>query len=143
MDLWESRALPILKLVGELESKQRTLTIGQISDATGLPPDLVVPEVERLIDDGLIPGELKLLMSGGDPRPWRLTQPRLTGRGARAIEVWPRTDDVQAALQELLKRESDPEKRSKLQRLATALKDVGVQVVSEVLARAAQRAGGL
>lgn len=143
-NLWESRALPILRLIAKVESTPgAVLTVGDISESTDISPQFVVPEVRRLIDEGYIPGELKPLFSGGDVRPWYLTEARLTGKGARAVEIWPGVDDVLAVLSRLAETETDPEKRSKFQRLASTVKDVGIQVVSEVLVKAAEHAAGL
>lgn len=143
-NLWDSRALPILRVIAAAEGNVGAfLSVGDISDATGIPPELAVPEIERLIDDGYVPGELKRPMSGGNVRPWYLTKTRVTGKGARAIDVWPAADDLLVALTELAQREPDPERRSKFARLLGIAREVGVQVLSDALARAAEHASGL
>ena len=141
-NLWETRALPILKVVAAHEAEHPFLDIGSLADETGIPPELIIPEVERLLGDGYLPGQLQRLASGGDPRPWFLTEARLTGKGARALEIWPRGDAILATIEELAATEPDLEKRSKLQKLGGTVKEVGVQVVSEVIVAAAQKAAG-
>jgi hypothetical protein len=142
-DLWQTRAVPILQFIASHETELRTLTVGQISEGTGIDPKLVVPELERLIDGGYIPGELKKLMSGGDVRPWRLSSPRLTDIGAQALRMWPTAEHVLDVLATRAEEEPDPEKKSKLRALAEALRSVGTDVLGEVLAAAAKQAAGL
>jgi hypothetical protein len=143
VDLWESHALPILRYVADHESEMGFVNIGQLADATGLDPNRVVVEVQRLIGDGYLPGELQMLMTGGDPRPWFLTSARLTGKGARALSIWPRAELILETIERRATEEPDPARRRALAGLAASIKDVGVGVLAEVIAAAAKKGAGL
>ncbi len=93
-DLWEERALPILRYIGAHETDMGFISIGDISKATGIEGHAVVIELERLIEAGYIPPELTKTFTGGDPSSWFLTNPRLTERGARAVSLWPRAEQL-------------------------------------------------
>ncbi|MDA8332301.1 MAG: hypothetical protein M0027_14095 [Candidatus Dormibacteraeota bacterium] len=75
------RADRILAYVAEHEAEGVVLTVGTLAEATGIDPQHIVVEVERLIEGGYIAGTLQKLATGGDRRPWFLTHPRLTERG--------------------------------------------------------------
>ena len=139
-DLWEERALPILRHIAAHETDQAVINIGNLSAALGLDGHAVVVEVERLIDAGYIPGELQKMMTGGDPSSWFLTKSRLTERGARAVSIWPRAEQFIESLEARAETELDPVRKEALSNLLKMAKTVGVPVLSEVLATAAKRA---
>ncbi|MHB8325639.1 MAG: hypothetical protein ACYDEA_00355 [Candidatus Dormibacteria bacterium] len=85
----EERAERILAHIAQHEAERGVLQVGALADATGIGPQHVAVEVERLIEAGYIAGQLQKLLSGGDPRPWFLTQPRLTEPGARMLRGLP------------------------------------------------------
>jgi DNA-binding MarR family transcriptional regulator len=143
VDLWETRALPILRYIAEHEGEQRFINIGELAEATGIEPNLVTVEVERLLDAGYIPGELVKMGTGGDPRPWFLDKSRLTERGARAVSLWPKAEQLLQVLEARAKDEPDPSRKRALMTLVGALKELGIPVISEILSAAAKRTLGM
>ena len=82
-DTWDIRVLPILEHLASIERGAGAITnIGEIADATGLDPDVVVLELERLIGGGYVDGDLAKLLTGGNVRPWTLA-------GVRSVTGWP------------------------------------------------------
>jgi hypothetical protein len=81
-ETWYSRALPILEAVREVEGSDESylLGTGALADRTGLDPNHVVVEVERLIDAGYLAGKLGGPMSGGYVRPWHISNASLLAR---------------------------------------------------------------
>ena len=142
-DLWETRALPILRHIAAHEGEQRFINIGELAEATGIEPNLVTVEVERLLDAGYIAGDLVKSMTGGDPRPWFLDKSRLTERGARAVSLWPKAEQLLQVLEARASQEHDPGRKKALLTLVGAVKDVGVPVIAEILSTAAKRTLGM
>lgn len=139
VDLWEERAAPILRYIAAHETDQDFITIGEVAVSLGLDGHAVVVEVERLIDAGYIPGELRKMMTGGDPTTWFLTESRLTERGARAVSIWPRAEHLIETLEARAEIEPDPVRKQALRDLVKTAKVVGAPVLAEVLATAAKR----
>jgi hypothetical protein len=135
-DRWYSVALPILDCVHDAGGKTGFLSVGAIAAATGIPPNDVVDEVERLCAAGYLTGPLQKLGSGGDVRQWFLENSLLRERGMRVVGAWP-SDDPYEALVEILDRliaaTSDPEKRSKLTKLRGSIADVGKATIAGLL----------
>ena len=142
-DLWETRALPILRYIADHEGEQQFINIGQLAEATRIEPNLVTVEVERLLDAGYIPGELVKTATGGDPRPWFLDRPRLTERGGRAVSVWPKAEQLLQVLEARAKVEPDPARKKTLIRLVGTVKEVGLPVLAEILSAAAKQTLGM
>jgi hypothetical protein len=138
-DLWEERALPILRYVGAHETDMAFISIGEISKATGIDSHAVVIEIDRLMDAGYIPGSRQKMMTGGDPSSWFLTKSRLTERGARATSLWPRAEQLVEVIEARAQVEADPVRKKALQSLLGAVRAIGVPVLSEILAAAAKR----
>jgi hypothetical protein len=142
-DLWETRALPILRYVAVHEGDQKPLIeIGELADATGIAPNLVAVEVDRLVESHYIPGPLTK-WAENDPRRWFLGGARLTERGARALSLWPKAEQLLQVLDARASDEPDPGRRKALTTLARAAKDVGVPVIAEILSAAAKRTLGM
>lgn len=138
-DLWDERALPILRHIAAHETDQDFINIGDLAAALDLDGRAVVVEVERLIDADYIPGELRKMMTGGDPSPWFLTESRLTERGARTVSIWPRAEQLIETLEARAEIEPDPVRKQALRDLVETAKVVGAPVLAEVLATAAKR----
>ncbi len=141
-DTWYSRAVPILRAVREVEGTDESyvLQIGSLADRTGLDPNHIVVEVERLIDDGFLAGKLAKLMTGGDVRPWHVNNARLAPSGARALGLWPSNDPYEALLALLERRVTeapDEDTRSKLRKVRDTIaglgRDVGSNLIANVL----------
>jgi hypothetical protein len=60
-DLWEERALPILRYIAANETDMGFISIGDLSTALGIDGHALAVELERLIDAGYIPGELQMM----------------------------------------------------------------------------------
>jgi hypothetical protein len=135
-DRWYTVAVPILELVHENGGQMHIVNIGQIAAGTGLEPNEVADEVERLCDAGYLTGPLRKMMSGGDTRPWFLENSHLGEKGLRVVGAWP-SDDPYEALVEILQRQieetSDPEKKTRLQAFRSSLADVGRATVAGLL----------
>jgi hypothetical protein len=138
-DLWEERALPILRYIAAHETDMGFISIGDLSTALGIDGHALAVELERLIDAGYIPGKLQMMMTGGDPNPWFLTKARLTERGARAVSLWPRAEQLVQVIEARAEAEADPVRKKALQSLLETMKEIGVPVLSEILAAAAKR----
>lgn len=140
-ETWYSKCLPILEAVREVERTDESflLQIGWLADRTGLDPNDVVLEVERLIEDGYLSGRLGGPLSGGDVRPWHVANARLAPDGARAVGLWPR-DPYEALLTVLDRRIAeapDDDTRSKLRKVRDRFvalgSDVGTNLFASVL----------
>ncbi len=142
-DLWESRALPILKYIAAHETDMAFITVGELSSSLALDGHAVTVELEWLIDAGYIPGTLQKMMTGGDPTSWFLTNARLTERGARAVSVWPRAERFVETIQARAQAESDPVRKKALLAFLETAKEVGVPVIADILGAAAKRTLGL
>lgn len=138
-DLWESRALPVLKYIAAHETDMGFITIADLANATGIDGHAVVIEVERLIESGYIPGDLQKMMTGGDPSSWFLTKSRLTERGARAVSLWPRAEQLVQVIEARAEAEADPVRKKALTTLLATVREIGVPVLSEIIAAAAKR----
>lgn len=91
--------LPILDYLAGLSSPVlRSVSIGEMPQATGLEPLDIADEVECLATDGFLRGKLQRTLSGGDPKPSFLTSAGLTAKGARAVGMCPNSDPYQALL---------------------------------------------
>lgn len=149
-DTWYSRALPILEAVRDVEGSEESFLfmIGDLADRTGLDPHHVVVEVERLIEGGYLSGKVGGPTSGGDFRPWHISNVRLAPTGARVVGLWP-SDDPYEALLALLDRRlaeaPDEDTRSRLRKVRDGItglgKDVGTNLIAGVLVELAR--GGL
>jgi hypothetical protein len=137
-DKWHATAVPLLEFIGEHEGFG-VVSIGELADATGLDPTAIAVELERLIADEFVDGEVKKLMSGGDVRPWRVVSPRLAERGARTVGAWPAEDPYEALL-EIIDRKidaaGDPAERSRWERMRDTIVGLGTDVGSNVVASA-------
>jgi hypothetical protein len=82
-------------------------------------------------------------MTGGDPNPWFLTKSALTERGARAVSLWPRAEQLVEVIQARADAEADPARKKALLALLETTREVGVPVIAEILSAAAKRTLGL
>lgn len=135
-DRWYRVAVPILEFVHENGDKMRFLNMGAIAAGTGLEPNEVTDEVERLCAAGYLTGPLHEMGTGGDVRPWFLENSHLGERRLREIGAWP-SDDPYDALLELIERQiaatPDEATKSKLAGLRGSVADVGKATVAGIL----------
>ena len=80
--------LAVLQALAKRETASGIVGIGEVIDATGFEPHVVVNEVERLLREAYITGELQRLITGGDPRPWFLVNPLISEKGNDALETF-------------------------------------------------------
>jgi len=143
-DRWSGIAFPILEFVHENGAQMGIVNIRQIAAGTGLEPNEIADEVERLCAAGFIMGPLRKMQSGGDTRPWFLESSHLGEKGLRAVGAWPSDDSYQALL-DLLERHiasaPDPVTKSKLKALQGSVADVGKATIAGLLVEMAK--GGL
>jgi hypothetical protein len=141
-DKWYSRAVPVLEAIDAREGVGNIVSIGDLAHATGLDPDEIGVEVERLIADGFVDVQEEVLKpwTARSARPWTLVSPRLAERGARVVGAWP-AENPYEALVEIIERRiaaaEDELERSRWQRMldtiVTLARDVGSNVVASVL----------
>jgi predicted ArsR family transcriptional regulator len=139
IDLWEERALPILRYIAAHETDMGFISIGELSTALGIDGHALAVELERLIEAGYIPGKLQMMMTGGDPTSWFLTKSRLTERGARAVSLWPRAEQLLETIESRAEAERDPVRKKALHEILENVRQIGVPVLSEIIAAAAKR----
>jgi len=137
-DLWETRALPILRYIALHETDAGFISVGDLAAATGIDGHALSIELDRLIEAGYIPPKLQKLMTGGDPTSWFLTNSRLTERGARAVSVWPRAEQLVRVIESRANAEADPARKKAFMTLLETVKEIGVPALSEILAAAAK-----
>ncbi len=137
-DTWWSLAVPILNHLASIENPgTEVITMGQLAEVVDSNAFSVADEVERLIDAGYMSGNLRQLMTGGDPSPWPLVGARLLERGARVVGMWPPEELYQAMLSILdqqVEQNSDQQTRTRLQNLRSAFMQLGTNTAAAVLA---------
>jgi hypothetical protein len=144
-DQWYSVAVPILEYVHARGEPFWLMSVGEIALETGLDPNVVAVELERLQEAGYVTGPLiKVTSSGDDLSGWFLRNSSLSERGMRALGAWP-SDDPYDALVALLERHiattSDEAKKSKLRALQSSVAEVGKATVAGLLVELAKGGG--
>ena len=125
--------MPILEAIYSAEEQNNEgLNVGAVAELTGFPFDVTLRGVRALAESGYVIGHDNSTSVG-----WDLYGIRLLERGRRAIGQWP-TEDVYETLvlmlQTQISNETDPERRSRLQKLLATVTDVGKDVAGSVLA---------
>jgi hypothetical protein len=144
-ETWLSRALPILEYIST-KSESELISIGEIADETGVAASDAVSEVERLIGARYISGKVVKMMTGGDVRPWFIEGAGIAERGARAIGMWPSDDifgDFLKYLDSSIEASTDEMEKTRLQKLRTALFEIGSSVGTSLLSAWLQSVAGL
>lgn len=107
----------------------------QIAGATGFSKDDVARGLNALDGEYL---SLRKAMSGGDPGPWRVMA--ITAEARRAVGQWPTPENVAdrllAALEQAADEATDEERKSRLRRAAESMRNLGRDVLPEVIANA-------
>lgn len=136
-DTWRSIAVPILNNFASKENPEsEIITIGKLAEVVDSDAASVADEVERLIRGGYMTGNLRKLLTGGDPSPWPLVGAKLLERGARVVGMWPPEELYQAILSILdqVEQISDQPTRTSLQNLRSAFLNLGANTSAAVLA---------
>jgi hypothetical protein len=79
------------------------------------------------------------MFTGGDPTSWFLTNSRLTERGARAVSLWPKAEQLLETIEARAEAEHDPVRKKALKGILENVRQIGVPVLSEIIAAAAKR----
>ena len=139
---WAIREQVILDAVANL-SEQFDPSSEAVKEATGLPDREFAVGLRSLYEAEYLTG-LKAWGLGELPGSV-LLEIRLLERGLIATGVWPGDayDELVARLTEAIEKESNPEQRSRLQRLLAAVGDVGKGVATSVLTDVIKRTAGL
>jgi hypothetical protein len=105
-DTWESRALPLLEALADIETTAPRATLAELEDRTGIPVAAIDVELERLVADRFIAGTIS--RSFGPPGSYSLIAFHLLERGSRAVGQWPSDSPYEALLTLLEERIDDP-----------------------------------
>jgi hypothetical protein len=136
-DTWDNRAVPILEHVATLEATGAPFNLPHVAETLGCSRSEVQIEVDRLRSGGYLGGDLVQKGDGaGGIVVWDFRRPRLLEKGSRAVGQWPSDDPYDALLsliEQRLDDETDPETRTKLERLRATLLDVGKGVAGGIL----------
>ena len=139
---WETHELPILEAIAE-----RAASIGgprweELVELVGLPADQVQLALRRLYENDYIDGID--VTSMGDAG-FELLDIKLLEPALRIVGIWPREpyEEFLRALERRIGDETDPERRSRLERLRDALIQMGESVATSVLTEVVKRSVGL
>ena len=105
MDRWYRVAIPILDYVQENSDPEDSLYVGQIAAGTGLGPEDVSIELERLVDAGYLVGDFRKYI-GSSPNSWNIFSCSLSQRGLRAVDAWP-SDNPYDPLIQMIERQTE------------------------------------
>lgn len=134
---WEQREQPVLEAIARLEESGVHATNEEIAEATGLAVNVVGRTMKRLNDAHFI--EASDATSQGDHHPVYIGAEMLE-RGLRVVGAWP-PDVAEAFIQRIeaaISNETDPAELNRLQRLKSAVAEVGKGVVAGAIVAAAQ-----
>jgi predicted ArsR family transcriptional regulator len=131
-DLWRDRSLPVLVWIAAHEEGEGIAGLAAIAEETGLTPAQIDAEVERLASDGLIQ-YTRFIRTMGPASSWGILKPRITGEGARRLGLWPTVDQLLDAVERMADQTADPKEQSRWRALASAIRDVGVPVLTQTL----------
>lgn len=129
---WETRELPILEEIGRHDLKPAGAEGSDILIASGLSDGEAFAALRGLDQAGYLTAQK---FNGWTASAYRLL--RLTERGRRAIGQWPGEDpyeDLVSVLRELVAHEADPERKSRLERVLSAMVELGKSAGSDVIA---------
>jgi len=134
---WAQRDLPVLNAIVELVEESDPpyfFPLSRLASASGLDLDSVRRATSALEDTYI---KVHKLQSGNGVYTYHVVG--VTPEARRTVGQWPTADQIARRLVAELELEAaqsqDPEKGSKLQRLADAAKSVGVEVVAAVIAK--------
>jgi hypothetical protein len=144
VSLWDDRDFPILQAVQRLTTEARTTELDPIVAEVGaLPREVVSDSLNRLQEAGYIVGYYPPY-AHGDPSDW--WDVRLAERGLRAVGQWPPSDQytaIVAALDRFVDRQTDPDDRSRAERIRAAVLDGGKDFAINLGASVAAKWAGL
>lgn len=143
-DTWFSRDLPVLDAtVRLLDEGNFMVRVIDIAEATGLD----VRAVDRALDalEGRYVVKYNKQMTGGNPETWYVT--KVTGAARQAVGQWPTPASVTARLAKAFgdaaETEADPDKKGRLQQVASFLGSTGRDVATEVVSKVILRSAGM
>lgn len=140
---WESRERPLLAAVARAEETGARADTQSLAHDTGLTTRDASIGLRALSEAEYVTG---IDATGLDGPPFELLNVRLLERGRRAVGQWP-ADDLRevfvAILDDRIANSSDPEERSRLERLRDGAVSVGREVLISLLSSFARQAAGL
>jgi hypothetical protein len=129
---WTTREQPILEAIFAGEEAGKPLNVNGVVATVSLPRGKVENALRSLRDAGFINA-----LDASDHDGFDLMEIRLLERGRRAVGQWPSEDRTFETFLSVLKdqaaSESDPERRSRIQRFLEAATTVGSDVASGFL----------
>jgi len=138
---WDTREMPILEAVADAEAAGADATNDTIAEATGLE--------DREIQRGLLALYEAQYLTGIEAAAEELCyliNIRLLERGRREVRQWPAENAVDRfveALSERIEETTDPEERSRLEKLREGALSIGRDVLVAVLTKVATGGVGL
>lgn len=140
-ETWFSIEVPVLEYIANNGGWQSSVSVVDISDATGIPVDEVAGSLMKLDQAGFLGGEFVRMMS--PPQNWFVIPGLLSERGLRTVGAWPSEDPYETLL-EIIDRqaqaaEADDDRRSRLLRFKDAVVGIGRDVAVGVLVEMARR----
>lgn len=136
---WTERERLILEAVREAEEAGENMASAASKAVPDLPFPLYARTIESLVEAGYLGAIVK---RRGDGEPYLALVQRLLPEGRRAVGQWPGSDpavELERVLTDVLDRESDPDRRTRIERLKTAVSDSGKDVITGVLTELAKR----
>lgn len=137
---WRTVEVPIMEAVAELTARTSVVRLSSmIAEATQLDPVEVGLAIGRLIDAGYLSAGRPV--RGGDLSLYPGV--RMLERGLRETGVWPKEEvgvTIVNVLDEQIERTSDPDERSRLEKLRDAAVAVGTSVLTSVVTEGVKRA---
>lgn len=143
-DTWVNRDLPVLDaIVRLLDEGNFLVTVNDVASETGFDPATVDRAITAL--EGSYVAEYQRLMSGGDPRSWRVE--KVTPAARTAVGQWPTPEGLVDRLAEAFGKaaedEPDTKKKGKLREVAAFFASTGRDVATEVASKVILHSTGM
>lgn len=140
-DLWTETDLPLLVEIAEHDAEHGPIKSQEdLAKLTGEDEQRVRQSLGRLHDGGMI-AAISTPMMGAS----YFNKIRVTAEGRRAVGQWPSRDAAAALLEAIearITQASDPQERSRWERVRDDLKALGISAVAAVLVESAKYAAG-
>jgi hypothetical protein len=141
-DMWETRDRPLLEAIAAAEEDGHTVERpSKLFGTAGLSEPEVLTGLKALYKDGLVYGIDASSLSGFD-----MLEIELSGDGRRAVGSWPSRDpyvDLIRLLEARVAATSDTDERTRLQRMLGSVRDLGSDVVANLIATLIARQAGM
>lgn len=121
---WETREKPLLRQIVQAEEAGEDLLSAGIGSGLGLEPSEVMLAIDRLQRAGYIEATV---VRTGDAGIIRTVVHRSAPKALREVGLWPAEESMQALIdlfERLAEREQDPERKTRLQAVTSALRSL-------------------